>query len=859
MKMETVLDSDKKGEESQGVDKEDKQLVETLNDLQALAADAKTRRQRTEDPSQCPDSYKLNSSRESQMLQIANNFQRQYLHLYPDRKPLLLCPTNECGVQKFVSTSLRPSATAHSDLYTWQGCASFVADFLSLQPLKPPYNTPSYLSSPTLVLKNQRGTCFEFSTLLCSLLLGVGYDAYCVCGYAAKDMCLLDQSMQTCPLMETEQKVVMSEQNVEELKYAVKPPKELKSHFETQQEKKEQEAAKAAFLHQQQEAQRLQEESARPPPDTLHGLRVHCWVLVLSDSQDISTNFFIDPLTGKSYTTTDHHFLGVESIWNHHNYWVNMKPCSSGCEDIVFDLDDLDMWEPVLWGSTSRKQQILKNSEIYRMSHNEEGEERPKLFHMPRSWVSDITISKKDLELRWPEGHKLICYKKAELEMFAPCVMAGGLIKRLSTYKHLDYTEPVLVKQWYANRSDCLQYKEIDFADQVTTEHFSHGHIFHLKIHRYTNSQSTDSERTMEFYSQSRIDGLVRRVESPLEMTETFQDRDDFLRYRHVVFRCCVQFLEDVTYYVDNLTMQKIVERFHRNRAKPAKEDVAERVFLVAEGQISVKYHRDENQIIPMRRKFIKPQESTGKQKAQEFTPEMVSCFQVDLFEKPATFRTLQEILMGLMNSERQVVQHIKDSKQEVKDILAWREKEDRNVMLQIFPWNLAGSERVDQCKEGIESLASEEQQHPQELDALAPFMIGRNSSAMLERSTALDVIKHCLSSFEDRMVNMAIIIQERYQKVTKELQDKHQWYQQNQMDLSKEQEDQYLEFCRNRNLQLSVTMKRIDEHKHRAPQRYQAFVEKLKQDHRLASLQDEDFPNEMTTFSAAFNIVESL
>ncbi|KAK1897810.1 Dynein regulatory complex subunit 7 [Dissostichus eleginoides] len=47
----------------------------------------------------CPESYRVNSPDQIRLLAIADNFQRQYSLLYPDRKPLLLCPVNECGVR----------------------------------------------------------------------------------------------------------------------------------------------------------------------------------------------------------------------------------------------------------------------------------------------------------------------------------------------------------------------------------------------------------------------------------------------------------------------------------------------------------------------------------------------------------------------------------------------------------------------------------------------------------------------------------------------------------------------------------------------------------------------------------------
>ena len=45
---------------------------------------------------------------------------------------------------------------------------------------------PLVIPSPTSVLKWRAGDCFDFSITLCSLLLGVVYDAYCVSGFAPR-------------------------------------------------------------------------------------------------------------------------------------------------------------------------------------------------------------------------------------------------------------------------------------------------------------------------------------------------------------------------------------------------------------------------------------------------------------------------------------------------------------------------------------------------------------------------------------------------------------------------------------------------------------------------------------------------
>ena len=46
-----------------------------------------------------PESYKVNTPKEKLVLSFCENFRRQFVHLYRDRKPLLLNPLNECGIE----------------------------------------------------------------------------------------------------------------------------------------------------------------------------------------------------------------------------------------------------------------------------------------------------------------------------------------------------------------------------------------------------------------------------------------------------------------------------------------------------------------------------------------------------------------------------------------------------------------------------------------------------------------------------------------------------------------------------------------------------------------------------------------
>lgn len=39
------------------------------------------------------------------------------------------------------------------------------------------------------------------------MLIGAGYDAYCVNGYATQDICSLDETLEVCPLLRKPQEV----------------------------------------------------------------------------------------------------------------------------------------------------------------------------------------------------------------------------------------------------------------------------------------------------------------------------------------------------------------------------------------------------------------------------------------------------------------------------------------------------------------------------------------------------------------------------------------------------------------------------------------------------------------------------
>jgi len=167
------------------------------------------------------------------------DFRRQFVQVFPDRRPLLLCPMNECGVRKFVCTTITPCLLPYHKLYNMNSCAKFVADFITYLPLADPTKIPDLLPSSASIVRTRHGDSLDMAVFLCSLLRGARYQAYVVSGYAPKWITTQDQSNIEVP--KREEKKVQHRGELEakekkvakvtENKYMVKQPPNLESKF----------------------------------------------------------------------------------------------------------------------------------------------------------------------------------------------------------------------------------------------------------------------------------------------------------------------------------------------------------------------------------------------------------------------------------------------------------------------------------------------------------------------------------------------------------------------------------------------------------------------------------------------------
>ena len=64
------------------------------------------------------------------------------------------------------------------------------------------------------MLKDRKGNSFEIATLLCSILIGFGFPAMVVSGYATREVTHNDQRRVTCPYKIDEKKVLSATKSI---------------------------------------------------------------------------------------------------------------------------------------------------------------------------------------------------------------------------------------------------------------------------------------------------------------------------------------------------------------------------------------------------------------------------------------------------------------------------------------------------------------------------------------------------------------------------------------------------------------------------------------------------------------------
>lgn len=793
-----------------------------------------------------PNSYKESTPAEKRALALAENFRQQYAFLYPNRMPLLLAPINEAAVEKVICTFVIPTLIEYVNFFDWQNIADYVRDTLTVVPLESPTELPKQISSPATTLNNQAANCFEYSNALVSLLLGAGYDAYAVSGYATREICSNDLTYEDCPPAPSPEPP-KPKTPTPPRKYTVKGARDLSSKFEVKMS--EREVLNAVKKEKDKIIREKQERDANEQPgsDDLWGRRIHSWVVIRPGRREIAKPFFIEPFSGVGCPVTDDKFLGVESVWNDFNYWACVQDSTEGVDKINWNVTEIQIWEPLV--AKSGKGEGEQNTFDDDDDEPSEFDELDLPNALPLSWCKRPIVNLQQYEKRAPDGIKIIKYKRCIVELFSPYIEKDGLIFRQTFYHDREYENYTIQHCRYKRRLDLLRERHFDFEKQSVVEHFGHGREDSLKMQTVGISTRFKPENTREliFWDDSRPDGLINLKETPQSIELHYTGRDDKLYFRSVQFEEPGKAKMVAVGEKVRRKILEICEKYGRySEIENADDDAAVVNYFINQEKISYKYHKKDGFVTNSTRTFDKPDNADDKNFNVSFAADMNSTFTAhngtgeDLGTATKQLPVYQKLVQAIKN-ENIAIKQVRLIEEQIKETLEQLQNEENEPELTISVRDVYRNEKAKTRREYLAHQAELEEKRKKEveMDYLAPFLAQLGHPKRLTKEDVAKLTRDCLEDCKQRVIEQGKQIQVNFDKESAKLKARQLEYQNRQTSMPKEEEEAYRQFCSDAMFRISILKMRLDRHKIAAPQKHANLDQKLKSDPRLRATSD--------------------
>lgn len=849
-----------------------------------------------------PKSYSTNTTKEETVLEYVEDFRRQFVQVFPQRRPLVLCPKNECGVRKFVCTTVRPTLLPYNEIYNLEDAAEFVSDFFEYIPLDESTKLPDLLPSPSTTIKMRAGDCLDLANILCSVLRGNGYDAYVVSGYAPKWITILDQTKTGCPILEKTALKPKQDKPEKELPRGVlKPPKPVAAAHAPQEEGEQPQdsesnpnpeggenaeaadgqtvdAAPAApdspkqkypikiqpdvttskYLKLREKEDKEEEEKKRKEADAknqfvidvkedpLLGDRVHCWVLVKAGRRDVENHVYIEPSTGLSYSLLDAPYLGIESVWNESNYWANVQDASP--REMQFDLHDSNNWEYVLIDEKKIELEdgglnfeVVEDAEADKQLSPEEAFDDRDILDCPMSWCQKIAIDRQTFRKRYPGGEKFIHFQRCTVEKYSQYYENGnGIVLRITLFQTDECLTPIEIREFFMHRKDKLIKRYNYPLESRVHECFEPGRTLGLE----ELIQVADKKRYFTFYPQARVDGMVRRDELiGQKIIEEFENRDDFLVYRSVTVN---------PHFVSEEKRQNFQVELATCRIAPIRkmtEKFNRNAKIPAAKDVRKRTHFITNETIKMDYHYddqcITAHSLLLDKKDKAPGNDALGGDDRDgragLRQNKLSEReqVLEKVLLQkLVTKEKDLFSEVKDREKDITTLLKKLREEMDDVKLEKSIYDLAHEQSKDEEKE--KSDDADEDKDRNRVDYLSPFLAQHTNGKVLTRREAMQAKDDCLATLKERLLERANIIQRHLDDQKAKL-DQRRIVFKRSPNTGAEQDDDFTKFYEDMAFKIDILKARLQRHEELALRKYLDMDQKLNNDPRLVVLKNPD------------------
>lgn len=311
--------------------------------------------------------------------------------------------------------TLRPTKTTHLELYDLENIAKFSSEFFKYEILDNVLHPPEHVVSPTSTIGWQIGDSFDIAMVTVSLLLGTGYDAYVVIGYAPKDIVFNDQSHTILKIEEDNNKDISTSTfnnnthliNNDVKNYIIKEKKEIEFLKEDliNYIHDDNDTCNSKESMTSDENEDYESDDRESEMGTEKNKCVHAWVLIVPALRDVVEMKFLEPSTGTIYGVKDSPYEGIEFIFNHKNYWICQQmpglhsDARADPKSISYDLNDTDKWEPVFKTKDDIITSIHKHLHLKSSYFDEYDISTTTSLN---SWVCKLNISREVLNMRCP-------------------------------------------------------------------------------------------------------------------------------------------------------------------------------------------------------------------------------------------------------------------------------------------------------------------------------------------------------------------------------------------------------------------------------------------------------------------------
>lgn len=762
---------------------------------------------------------------------------------------------------KFICTTIRPTKLPYTELYEWKECAEFISNFLEYEELDPPNALPDHIPSPANIIEWQAGDSFDFSILLCSLLIGSGYDAYCVYGAAPKYITTKDESQMDCPFNldlpdgdedEDEDYDQQHMMNAEEQK---KPPvdnfkliksKPLISDFDKTEEEKEEERLREEWIK-----ENTIDDDA-PDLEKYDDLeqnkqRLHCWVMIRQGLRQFPQTKFIEPTTGREYTQENAPYQTIEGIFNNQNFWINLSP-QRPVKEINLACDD-DEWEYVMLQG-KKDNDVLDEDDVHNDDSQEEEEEEEDILDMPPPWSPKLYLDKDKFLNLCPLGEKTVFYKKSRVDFYAPCTQVDGLIKKICIFE--DFKRLILLetRSYFENRRDKLKlrrrfpykFKLIEYYESSEMTNYWRklvqidGHLRQLYFYHHRNNDKNK-------------DGLIYREEQIGSKTiEKYKDREDHLEYRSVTFKPIqpnekdASMLEHKDIHFKSAKILNMVQKFGLNKEMPAEDQIRETEFNIEKGDVNIYYHYKEGKITAKEKTYQRKDLISNSNAVDEINNKETE--ENALQQEHKKIHEMEMKCHHQINAQEESAFTERDFRNnKEKDINSCRNnKDDKEMMFKDILEKSYYDKARDKMKMGRKKEEEDTGQDDKK-DYLYPILekLSYTHATELSQDQAMEVKNEALKRLKERLLTRAEIIQRRLEDETNKLQKAFQELKKKGDNTTDEDELNYEKQVTEANFKIEILTERASHHYRNSLQKFNELDQKLVNDDRLKALKNEN------------------